>query len=169
MRGLSADSMDECAAPEELCATTHDHTTRKRHCAKHSTPAETQQTTPYLLCGGISREARKQNSPKHPFSLALELRVLCSQQRWWKTSPTPFPFGLPVSLASARGPVSGGVYAVCVPQRRRKVVVRAGGFDLAHRLDRSGEHGTTPEPRMAPRRSGAASMPAARSGLRVAV
>jgi hypothetical protein len=58
MRGLSADSMDECASPEELCATTHEHTTRKRQCAKHSTPAETQQTTPYLLCGGISQEAR---------------------------------------------------------------------------------------------------------------
>ncbi len=90
MRGLSADSMDECAAPDELCATTHDHTTRKRQCAKRSTPAETQQTAPYLLCGGPSQEARKQNSPTlysvrsvHPLSLPLELRVLCSQQRWW--------------------------------------------------------------------------------------
>jgi hypothetical protein len=63
MRGLSADSMDECAAPEELCATAHEHTTRKRQRAKHSTPAETQRTAPYLLCGGISQEARKQNSP----------------------------------------------------------------------------------------------------------
>ena len=90
MRGLSADSMDECAAPEELCATTHEHTTRKRQRAEHSTPAHKDNPLPHSYAVGISQEARKHNSPKrysvrsvHPLSLPLELRVLCSQQRWW--------------------------------------------------------------------------------------
>ena len=55
MRGLSADSMDECAAPEELCATTHEHTTRKRQRAEHSTPAHKDNPLPHSYAVGPVR------------------------------------------------------------------------------------------------------------------